>query len=58
MATITVKGARNLRPGDTFPEYDDAMVTEVWHDPEGTWVHFDDGDCGYMSDTRIYRVER
>jgi hypothetical protein len=60
MATITVKGARNLEPGDVFA--DGAIVTEVWDDTRdglGVWLATDDGDAGYvLNENRTYRVDR
>jgi phage repressor protein C with HTH and peptisase S24 domain len=58
MSTITVKGARNLRPGDVLVRTG-VMVVEVWRDPEGTWLVTDDGDEGYVHrEDAAYRVER
>lgn len=36
----------NMQPGDVF--VDGAVITAVYHDPYGTWIETDDGECGYL----------
>lgn len=54
MGVVKVK-PRNLQAGDELES--GLYITEVWHDPEGTWIRTSDGDGGYVqSEDRPFRV--
>lgn len=45
-----IKKANELRAGDECQFADGTdIVSEVYIDPEGIWVHWDSGDMGYVS---------
>lgn len=55
MAAVRV-APKDLRPGDELADGSGVYVTEVWHDADGTWIEYSDGDCGYQSaSVRVFR---
>lgn len=47
---------RNLQLGD---ELDNGVyLVAKYSDPEGLWVDWSDGDCGYVNPDRTYAVRR
>jgi hypothetical protein len=54
VAVVKVK-PRNLKRGDELKS--GLIVTEVWDDPEGTWIATSDGEAGYVqSEERPFLV--
>lgn len=46
----------DLEPGDVLADGDGVTVTEVVLGPDGVWVEFSDGGCGFLD--RPLRVIR
>jgi hypothetical protein len=47
----------DLMPGDFLPDAD-VFVSEVHRDAEGVWIDWSDGDCGYVTESTMVKVER
>jgi hypothetical protein len=49
--------AKTLQPGDEVKRED--RIDTVWYrynDPEGTWIDWESGDCGYVGPNVKYWV--
>lgn len=49
--------AKTLQPGDEVKRGDQIdMVWNCYNDPEGTWIDWESGDCGYVDPNAKYWV--